>query len=181
MLSNDRLWGKRLKFGRWTEYDLRELAFGAIRGPIRHLAGITSDEFQIEGSDDGVTWDAVSPWWIDEKRRAAETAAVLKRVPPGVLTVAGKRGRRRGSGIDTLVRHLRDREGIRDYERIVSVLEASKIESVSKALVAWGDNAVERARDAYARGRSAHADGCDYCAFGLPPGLQAAIPRAKFD
>jgi hypothetical protein len=178
------LWSKWVRVARWTQYDREWLLqkFGDDFWTVECRGGALNQRFEIEGrdsADDG--WDPVSEWRRGELRMADDMAAALvaRTGGKGVAIVPGDRGRRRGSGIDTLVRHLRDVEKVKDYREILELLKGSGIVWVVEAIAGWGDNAPERARDAYGRGRDAHREACDYCKSGLPIEIHNALARRK--
>jgi len=179
-----RLWGKWVRVARWTLYDRDWLLakFDEKFWSVECRGAALKARFEIEGRDgEEGEWEAVSQWRRDQLRMADDVAAALAARTGGKVVVgtAAERGRRRGSGIDTLVRHLRDVEGVRDYRRILRVLKACGIDWIAGAVKGWEGNEVERVRDAYARGKQAHAEACDYCAFGVPKEIERVLARAK--
>jgi hypothetical protein len=179
-----RLWGKWVKVAGWTLYDRDWLVakFEEWFWPVECRGGALNARFEIEGRDDEEhDWEAVSEWRRGELRMADDIAGAVVRKSGGKVVVgrAAERGRRRGSGTDTLVRHLRDVEGVRDYRRILEVLKACGIDWIGEAVKGWEGNELERVRGAYARGKQAHAEACDYCAFGLPKEVEDALARRK--
>jgi hypothetical protein len=139
------------------------------------LAAAASDERdEIDGRNGRGEWTPVS---VEEKRLHA--LVVTAHAVRTTEAAAGRRGRKKGSGIDTLVRHLRDVEKLRRYSDVVEVLRASRILRITEHVESWGDNAIEPSRNTYARGGAAHAEACDYCASGLSADLQKAITWRK--
>ena len=180
-----RMWKKWVRVGRWTDYERERLISEFEEGmwPTECRGAALNPRFQIEGRDaEEDEWEPVSEWRRERLLIADDLAdALLARTGRGSLAVSvTERGRRRGSGIDTLVRHLRDKASLLDYRELVQALRGSGIPWIVDAVNAWGDNAVERARDAYARGGAPHKGACEYCEWGLPPELEAAIPQRKY-
>jgi len=80
-------------------------------------------------------------------------------------------GRRAGSGMGVLVRHLREVEGIEDYHTILALCERSGLGWVREALEASGtlpSDRVAMLRKAFSNGKRTHALSCPYCERGLP-------------
>lgn len=179
-----RLWGKSVRIARWTSYEREWLVrkFEESFWPVECRGGALNRRFEIEGRNgENDEWEAVSQRRRDELRMANDTAGALAARTGGKVVVDGgsERGRRRGSGIDTLVRHLRDVTRVRDYHELLEVLEGSSADWIAEAVSAWGENAVERVRDAYARGKKPHKEACEYCDSGLPAGVEEAVARRK--
>jgi hypothetical protein len=179
-----RLWRKWVRVARWTSYDREWLVreFGESFWPVECRLGALNSRFEIQGRDgDEEEWEPVSQWRRDELRKADDLAAALasRRGKTVLLDDSGERGRRLGSGIDTLVRHLRDKTGVRSYHEILAVLRSCNVEWIVKTMSGWGENAVERVRDAYARGKEAHKEACEFCDSGLPVEIEEALARRK--
>lgn len=179
-----RLWKKGVRVARRTIYEREWLIgqFGAEFWPMECRGGALNSRFEIQGRDgDEEEWEPVSQWRRDELRKADDLAAALasRRGKTVLLDDSGERGRRLGSGIDTLVRHLRDIKKVRDYHEIVAVLRSSNEDWIVETVEGWGENVLERVRDAYARGKRAHEEACEYCGFGLPVGIEEALARRK--
>jgi hypothetical protein len=107
-----------------------------------------------------------------------EVLAPLRTVPPLANTHRAP-GRKKGSGVDVLVRHLRDAEGVPDYHEVYKILQASDDPRINDVIDGWGPAFRERIRDAYARGGPVHVEACDYCANGLPRSLAEALALVK--
>jgi hypothetical protein len=178
------LWGKWVRVARWTLYDRDWLLAKFEEGfwAVECRGAVLQARFEIEGRDgDDGEWEPVSQWRRDQLRMADDVAAALAARTGGKVVVgtAAERGRRLGSGIDTLVRHLRDMKKVRDYHEIVAVLRSSNEDWIVETVEGWGENVLERVRDAYARGKRAHEEACEYCGFGLPVGIEEALARRK--
>lgn len=93
---------------------------------------------------------------------------------PEVLTSevpARRGGRRAGSGMGVLVRHLREVEGIEDYHAILTLCERCGLAWVREALEASGTLPADRVamlRKAFSNGKRMHQVSCPYCTSGLP-------------
>jgi hypothetical protein len=108
-----RLWRKWVRVARWTSYDREWLVreFGESFWPVECRGGALNGRFEIEGRNgESNEWEAVSQRRLDELRMAGDVAVALAARTGGKIVVDGgsEGGRRLGSGIDTLVRHLRD-------------------------------------------------------------------------
>lgn len=133
--DNTRLWGKRLVSGDWTYYRLDELQrFGRLKWPLKHLIGMVDSEIIIEGWCGGDKWEAVSRWWIDEKRRVAEVAAATGRRGDeygGEATYDWLIGKIRRAvreapgeiGLDQLAYHVFKHEAILNKDRVADILQ----------------------------------------------------------
>jgi hypothetical protein len=179
-----RLWKKAVRVARWTLYEREWLIqeFGEEFWPMESRGGALSVRFEIQGRDsEREEWEAVSEWRRDQLRVADDVAAALAARTGGRVVVDGgsERGRRLGSGIDTLVRHLRDITKVRNYHELLEVLRICNVDWITETVSAWGDNAMERVRDAYSRGRKPHKEACEYCESGLPAGVEEAVARLK--
>jgi hypothetical protein len=179
-----RLWGKAVRIARWTLYEREWLVrkFEESFWPVECRGGALNRRFEIEGRNgDEDEWEAVSQWRRDEMRMADDVAAALAASTGGKVVVDGGRegGRRLGSGIDTLVRHLRDVTKVRNYHELLEVLRICEVDWITETVSAWGDNAMERVRDAYSRGRKPHKEACEYCESGLRAGVEEALARLK--
>lgn len=109
-----RLWGKWVRVARWTEYERQWLVskFEERFWPMEARGAALSANFEIKGRDsEEDDWEAVSDWRRAELRQAEDVATALhERGATAGQSEKGGSGRRPGSGIDTLVRHLKDWE-----------------------------------------------------------------------
>lgn len=181
-----RMWRKWVRLAYWTEYErdwlLKALGEGYWVFEARKSA--VNRKFEIYGRDsEDEEWEPVSLWRGEQLQTALDVADVLLRrgVGPAAsgTSVRGQPGRPRGSGIGTLVRHLRDVEEIKDYAQILSVLREARDTWIEEVVLSWGENARERVREAYSDGRDPHEVACPYCIGGLLPEVRSAIARLK--
>ncbi len=180
------MWGRWVRVVRWTEYEWEWLVskFEERFWPVEARGAALSANFELYGRDsEEEDWEAVSEWRREQLQMALDSADLLIRrgveSPASTLAERRKRGRSRGSGIGTLVRHLRDVEEIEDYPDVLWILRESELDWVIEMLQSWGDNARERVREAYADAFESHKIACRYCNGGLPPELRSAIARHK--
>jgi len=180
-----RLWGKWVKVAGWTLYD-RDWLLGKFEEwfwPVECRGGALNARFEIEGRDgEEEDWEPVSEWRREQLRMADDFATAVIRKSGGKVAVgtAAERGRRRGSGIDILIAHLREVEKIEDYDLVVRVVKACDVGSVRRVVDEWGEmDGREKARNAASRGRKRHLEGCVYCREGLPRSVEEALARAK--
>jgi len=95
------------------------------------------------------------------------------------MVLEAKPGRQRGSGVDALVWHLREKANIRAYHDVYRVLRGAGLEWVDVVTGAWGENWRERLWWAYSRGKKAHASECECADDGFPAEVREAISRLK--
>ena len=178
-----RMWMKWVRVARWTPYSRRWLIRRAEEQfwPVECRGAALNPRFEIEGRDgkEG-EWEPVSEWRRAELRRAEDIASALK--PRGTGEVDFERekpGRRAGSGMGILVRHIRDEEKLTSYDEVLLALRESGLASVAEALRHWGDEARSKLRELYADSGQAHKKSCPYCERGLPAELEAAVARRK--
>lgn len=180
-----RMWRKWVRLAYWTEYE-RDWLLKALREEywvFEARKGAVNRKFEIYGRDsEDEEWEPVSQWRREQLQTALDVADVLLRRGvdrSGIVAERGQPGRRRGSGIGTLVRHLREVEEIKDYGDVLRLLRGSGVDWITEALESWGDNAKERVREANADAVESHRSACPYCIVGLPPGVRSAITRHK--
>jgi len=150
---------------KWFEGDMLRTGFGA-RWPevlAKELAPDRRAFLRIDGEDASGT------------RYRLPRAAV----PEATEAPATRRGgRRAGSGLSVLVRHLTDVDDVTDYRVILEALEESGLEWVRRALDAGGSAPVDRVaivKKAHDNGKRFHDSRCPYCSDGLPTAIGAAL------
>ena len=179
-----RMWGRWVRVAWWTEYEWEWLVskFEERFWPVEARGAALSANFEIYGRDsEEEDWEAVSEWRREQLSAARDVAVALRTQEGGRVNEKGRPGRRRGSGVDTLVRHLREKcEEVRDLDDAYWVLAHCGVRSMSATVEAWADSWPDRIRDAYDRGRVPHAGGCPYCEHGLPGEISDAVGRLKY-
>lgn len=93
-----------------------------------------------------------------------------------------KAGRRLGSGLNVLIRHLRDIAGVQDYAVLVQMCQQSGLPWASEPVRRAGADPRDRTavlRKAYSNGKTAHAEGCSYCTNGLPEPWRSLVAAYK--
>lgn len=179
-----RMWGKWVRVGGWTEYEREWLVskFEERFWPVEARGAALSANFEIMGRDsEDDDWEVVSDWRRAELRQAEDVATALhERGAIAGQTEKGRSGRRPGSGIDTLVRHLKDREQIERLEDVYAILRDASVPWIEEIVGAWDAAWRDRIEDAFDRGRKTHKKHCRYCAPGaIPPGVAEAVARFK--
>jgi len=93
-----------------------------------------------------------------------------------------KAGRRSGLGLNVLIRHMRDIEGIKDYHALLAMCERSELPWATEATRATGVDPRDQVavlRKAYSNGKARHIEACPYCANGLPEPWRGLIGNYK--
>ncbi len=150
--------------------------------PVECRGAALNPRFEIEGRDrEEDDWEAVSDWRRAELRQAEDIATALhERGATAGQTEKGRSGRRLGSGIGTLVRHLKDRGQIERLEDVYAILKDASVPWIEEIVGAWDAAWRDRIEDAFDRGRKTHEKYCRYCAPGaLPRGVAEAVARFK--
>ena len=176
------LWGKWPCLWAWTEYDGEELRRKYKKSwPARLAMAAEKKRFEIKGVGDDGKVEALSYWRRDELRRAEDVAAAVRRRERGrTPLVAGQAGRPAGIGVGSLVRHIRDVEGITNYDEVLAILEESGIQQVVDWVAHWGKDARRRVVELYSESNRTHAAVCAYCeGQPMPEKLRGAIERRK--
>ncbi|PKN82049.1 MAG: hypothetical protein CVU47_04620 [Chloroflexi bacterium HGW-Chloroflexi-9] len=142
----------------------------------------------------GTAWPEVLAKELEPARRrflridGEDAAGKWHRLPTGQpATVSGDsvRGRTPGLGMDTFVRHLRDREGMKGYDSILRMLEASGDAWAGNWLDGAGTQSgdrgyqTDRLRRAYSNGKTVHSQSCSYCQTGLPEPWMGLVATYK--
>jgi len=171
-----RLWAKWVTHLDYTDYTRNWLVqhFGD-QWPRKLLDARHSEAFEIHGRDSKeAEWEPLSGWLIRHENRlnmmarwwGVESEAEAPRRQPG---------RPAGSGIGVLVRHLRDVEGLTNYDELLVALRECGLESVVETVDGWGKDARSKLPKVYAENVKRHKERCPYCKRGLPPSLKATI------
>ena len=180
-----RLWGKWVRVVQWTEYEREWLVkkFEEQFWAVECRGAALNQRFEIEGRDrEDDDWEAVSEWRRAELRQAEDVATALRSEKGGEVAAweRGQPGRPAGLGVGVLVRHIRDVEGIKNYDLVLSVLDVSGIGGVQSWLQHWGVEARRRIVELNAENIKAHESSCAYChGSAMPSRLREAIDGVK--
>lgn len=170
------VWGSDVHLGRWADYDgdtLRD-----VYGTKWHAA-----------LDDVIERGFLAVRGV----RAGGTSAILADGMKGDTSSpnAAPPGRRLGSGVDTLIRHLHTIERVDDYEDVVRLILTDGPAWAKEAIRAWLPKGAKsmtgadlkalsaRARRVNSSGKGAHDANCPYCGSGLPKRLHDAVTTRK--
>jgi len=164
---------RKLSLEEPTEFSLEEIQ--AVPG-WRFLLWIlrVSRLYMAAGLSESGEWVIVSNW-AKEKGREEELLASVRGEE------GGRSGRKKGSGVDMLIAHLREKEEVTDYDVIVMMLKACNIRWIRGVVDTWGEvDGHEKAKGAAGRGRKIHEPkSCRYCLNGLPQELAEAVACVK--
>lgn len=163
------VWDSDVHLAQWAEYDgdaLRSL-YGKTKWPeeLRKVLDLPFLEVVVETAGGAKRY---------LRRRDGSTT-------DDDIVPRGARGRQPGSGLNVLVRHLRDKEGL-SYGDVLDVLDAAQDPRFADQVAAWGEDPkmrLNQLRRAYASARTAHATACPYCANRLPRRIHDALTRIK--
>lgn len=160
-----------VRVGRWRTFEGPVLrAHFGDRWPEVLAAELTDERRRfllIEGVD------------VDGRRYALPLAKTEPNTPSAEPP---KAGRRLGSGLGVLIRHLRDIAGVRDYDVLVLMCEQSGLAWARDPILSAGTDARDRTavlRKAYTNGKAPHEKACPYCADGLAEPWGTLVTRYK--
>lgn len=169
------VWGSEVHLGRWAEYDgetLREMFGAKWNAELDDIVG--RGFLAVRGA-------RARGGWVELSDGKGEIS----------IRAATRRGRRGGSGLDTLIRHLHTEEHVQDYEDVVRLILSNGPAWALKEVRGWLPKGVTsvsgeqmktltvRARGANSSGKRAHDAHCPYCQTGLPQRLNDALVARK--
>jgi len=134
-----------------------------------------SENYLIEGRvDKSAEWELLSRWAISEERRRDLILARWYAEEAELRVERRRPGRPSGLGIGVLVRHLRDIEGLTNYDELLLALRESGLQSVIDAVAGWGEDARSKLPKLYAENGKRHEAHCPYCESRVSPAIKAA-------
>ncbi len=172
-IQSKKYFNKTLSLEEPTEFTLEEIQALPLWRFSLWVASV-SGNFLVAGLNENGEWEIVSNW-AKAKGREEELLASIAEAGPV------RSGRRKGSGVDMLIAHLREKEGVTDYDLIVTMLKACNIKWIRRVVDTWGEmDERVKARAGAARGKRAHESKyCPYCLNGLPQELAEGVASVK--